>query len=68
MSQITITLPDGSQRGVSSGTPVRDFAAQALPQGVMRKALAAVVNGQLVDLGFPLAQDATLRIVTPDGP
>ena len=46
MSTITITLPDGSQRSVPPGTPVREFAASALPQSVMKKALAAVVDGQ----------------------
>ena len=67
MSQITITLPDGSQRSVPAGTPVREFASGALPQSVMKKALAAEVNGQMVDLTFPLDRDASLKIVTPDG-
>ena len=68
MSTVTITLPDGSQRSVPSGTPVREFAASVLPQGVMKKALAAVVGDQLVDLSFPLDRDAAVRIVTPDAP
>jgi threonyl-tRNA synthetase len=67
MSLITIFLPDGSQRTVASGTPVRDFAATALPQSVLRKAVVAEVNGRLVDLSYPLNDDASLRIVTPDG-
>ncbi|HVQ42047.1 MAG TPA: threonine--tRNA ligase [Vicinamibacterales bacterium] len=66
MSQVTVTLPDGSQRSVPAGTSVREFASGALPQGVMKKALAAEVNGQLVDLTFPLSGDASLKIVTPD--
>ena len=68
MSTVQITLPDGSQRSVPSGTPVREFAASVLPQGVMKKALAAVVGDQTVDLSFPLEHDAALRIVTPDAP
>jgi threonyl-tRNA synthetase len=67
MSQVTITLPDGSQRSVPAGTSVREFASGALPQSVMKKALAAEVNGQLVDLTFPLDHDGSLKIVTPDG-
>jgi len=67
MSQVTITLPDGSQRSVPAGTSVREFASGALPQSVMKKALAAEVNGQLVDLTFPLDRDGSLKIVTPDG-
>jgi threonyl-tRNA synthetase len=68
MPLVTITLPDGSQKSVPAGTPVRDFASTALPQSVMKKALAAEVVGRLVDLTFPIEQDARLRIVTPDDP
>jgi len=68
MSSITVTLPDGSQKSVPRGTPVREFAASALPQSVVKKALAAQVNGQMVDLSFPLDEDASLKVITPDGP
>jgi threonyl-tRNA synthetase len=53
---------------VPSGTPVRDFAASALPASVVKKALAAVVDDRMVDLTYPLNADARLRLVTPDGP
>ena len=65
---ITITLPDGSQRSVAPGTPVREFAASALPQNIVKKAIAAEVDGRMVDLTYPLDRDASLKIVTPDGP
>ena len=68
MSQIQITLPDGSSRGAEHGTTVAKFASGVLPQSVMKKALAAVVDGQLVDLSYPLERDASLKIVTPDAP
>jgi threonyl-tRNA synthetase len=68
MSAITITLPDGSQRSAERGTRVRDFSAATLPQSVARKAIAGVVNGKMVDLSFPLDADASLKIVTPEGP
>jgi threonyl-tRNA synthetase len=68
VSNVTITLPDGSQRAIARGTRVRDFAAAALPQSVVRKALAALVDGRMVDLTYPLDADASLRLVTPDGP
>jgi threonyl-tRNA synthetase len=67
MSAIDITLPDGSHRDVPAGTTVKDFASAALPQGVIRKALAAAVNDKLVDLTYPLERDAKLRLLTPDG-
>src|SRR5688572_30325292 len=67
MAQVTITLPDGSQRSVPHGTAVLEFASSALPQSVTRKALAAVVDGKMVDLSYPLAKDTSLRLVMPDG-
>ena len=63
MSQVTVTLPDGSSRSVSSGTPVRDVAAEISP-GLAKAAYAALVNGKLVDLSYPVEQDSAVRIVT----
>jgi threonyl-tRNA synthetase len=67
VSQITITLPDGSTRDVPRGTTVKEFAASALPQSVVRKALAAVIDGRMVDLTAPVETSSTLRLVTPEG-
>src|SRR5438067_526710 len=67
MSDITITLPDGSSRSVSAGTPVRDVAAGISP-GLAKAAYAAVVNGSLVDLSYPLQKDAAVKIVTDKNP
>jgi threonyl-tRNA synthetase len=64
---VTITLPDGSRRVVPAGMTVRAFTAD-LPPRVVKSALAAVVNGDMVDLSFALDADATLRLVTPDAP
>jgi threonyl-tRNA synthetase len=64
---VTITLPDGSRRVVPAGTTVRAFTAD-LPPRVVKSALAAVVNGEMVDLSSALETDATLRLVTPDAP
>src|SRR5690348_9985753 len=68
MSDITVTLPDGATRRVPRGTPVAKFAAEALPPGVVRKALAALVDGRMVDLSFELDADAAVRLVTPEAP
>jgi len=68
MSQVVITLPDGSERSVPDGTPVSTFAQEALPPGLVKRALAAYVDDQLVDLSYPLHADARVRIMTPDGP
>src|SRR6187399_2976623 len=63
MSQVTVTLPDGSSRSVPAGTPVRDIAEGISPR-LAEAALAATVDGRLVDLTHPLTSDAQVRIVT----
>ena len=67
MNQVTVTLPDGSSRTVAAGTLVRDVAAEISP-GLAKAALAAVVDGTLVDLSCPLEKDAAVRIVTDRSP
>ena len=67
MSEITVTLPDGSSRRVRAGTTARDVAALVSP-GLAKAALAATVDGRLVDLTYPLNDDARLTIVTDRNP
>ena len=67
MSDLTITLPDGSTRSVPAGTAVRDVAAGISP-GLAKAAYAAVVNGALVDLSYPLQKDSAVKIVTDKNP
>ena len=67
MGDLTITLPDGSSRAVPPGTPVRDVAAAISPR-LAKAAIAAVVDGRLVDLSCPLERDANVRVVTPESP
>jgi threonyl-tRNA synthetase len=67
MSQITVTLPDGSSRQVAAGAPVSAVAADISPR-LAEAALAAFVDDRMVDLTFPLTQDARVRIVTNKTP
>jgi threonyl-tRNA synthetase len=67
MSQVTVTLPDGSSRTVPAGTQVRDLAAEISP-GLAKAALAGVIDGKLVDLAAPIRNDAAVRIVTDRSP
>jgi threonyl-tRNA synthetase len=67
MSQITVSLPDGSNRSVPAGSPVRSVAEIISPR-LAEAALAAVVDDMLVDLSFPLQKDARVRIVTDKSP
>jgi threonyl-tRNA synthetase len=67
MSQVTVTLPDGSSRTMPAGTSVGDVAA-AISPGLAKAALAGTVDGKLVDLSYALDQDAAVRIVTDRSP
>ncbi len=60
---ITLTFPDGAQRQVEAGVSAAHVAA-SISKSLEKKAVAAVVNGQLVDLADPISADATLQIVT----
>jgi threonyl-tRNA synthetase len=58
-----VTLPDGSQRRFEN--PVRvDEVAAGIGAGLAKAALAARVNGKLVDTSYVIDQDANLAIVT----
>ncbi len=67
MSEISVTLPDGSSRLVPVGTTASEVAAQISPR-LASAALAAVVDDRLVDLSYPLQHDSRVRIVTKDSP
>jgi threonyl-tRNA synthetase len=67
MNHVTITLPDGSSRPVAAGTSLADLAASISPR-LLKSALAGVVNDRLVDLSYPLAEDASVRVVTAESP
>jgi threonyl-tRNA synthetase len=61
--EIEITLPDGSSRRFPDGTTAADVAA-AIGRRLAKDAVAARVDGAEVDLGRPLADGASVAIVT----
>ena len=63
MSQINVTLPDGSSRSVPSGTTVGDLATLISP-GLAKAAIAGKVGDRLVDLTYSLTADAPIQIIT----
>jgi len=63
MSEVTVTLPDGSTMDVPAGSTVEDVAFEIGP-GLGRDTVAGVVDGELVDKHTPLNDDVTLEIVT----
>ncbi|MBS3962409.1 MAG: threonine--tRNA ligase [Sandarakinorhabdus sp.] len=60
---VRLTLPDGSVREVAAGTTAGDVARSIGP-GLARAALAARIDGKVVDLELPIRRDANLAIVT----
>jgi threonyl-tRNA synthetase len=64
---IRVTLPDGSVRELAPGTTGAGLAA-AIGAGLARAALAVKVDGELRDLARPLADGATVAIVTDRDP
>ena len=65
MADITITLPDGSERSVPAGTTVGGSGRRHRP-GLAKAAVIAEVNGVERDLVWPLADGDTVAIVTTD--
>lgn len=63
MSEISVRLPDGNTVAVSHGSTVLQVAEQIGP-GLAKAALAGRINGELVDLRFPLHKDVSIEIVT----
>ena len=64
MSDVAVTLPDGSVLEVEAGSTVEDVAYEIGP-GLGRDTVAGVVDGELVDRHTPIEEDVDLVIVTP---
>src|SRR5258706_5654806 len=62
-----IRLPDGSQKSFPGPVTAAEVAS-SIGAGLARAALAAKVNGKLVDLSHRIESDADLAIVTPKSP
>jgi len=63
MSEITITLPDGSQKQMARGTTALQVA-ESIGARLAQAALAARFNDQVIDLTRPLEVDGALAILT----
>ena len=64
-TEVTVLLPDGSARSVPAGTTTADLAAM-IGRRLAAAAVAAEIDGFLVDLSQPLSEGAKVRIVTSD--
>ncbi len=63
MAEITISLPDGSQRSLPDGATSTTLA-ESIGARLAKAAVAAVVNGDERDLGEPLPDGAQVAIIT----
>ena len=63
MKQITITLPDNSQRIVDAGSTPGDIAL-SIGEGLFRNSYAAKINNKSVDLNTIISDDCELQILT----
>jgi threonyl-tRNA synthetase len=64
MPELSITLPDGSQKQVASGTTVADFVKQSIGAGLARAALFAKLDDEELDLSRPLTRSGKLTVFT----
>ena len=65
MADISISLPDGSQRTLPEGATASDLAASIGPR-LAKAAVAARVDGVERDLCAPLPAGATVAVITAD--
>jgi threonyl-tRNA synthetase len=63
MSDINITLPDGSVTTVPKGTTPAELAL-SISQRLHNDAIAALANSSLVDMQYSLDSDAEIEIIT----
>jgi threonyl-tRNA synthetase len=64
---ITVTLADGRRADVPAGTPARD-AMRAAGANDLRDAVAARVEGRIIDLYRPLRESCMVEAVSADSP
>ncbi len=63
MSEVKITLPDGSERNYEKGATPMDVAL-SISEGLARNVLAAKLNGSVQDANTPIHEDSTLSLLT----
>jgi len=65
MAQVKLT--DGGTLEISDGTTAQQLAERIGP-GLAKAAVAAEINGQLLDLSTPISGDSTVQILTVKDP
>src|ERR1700733_9658462 len=62
IGEITVNLPDGSQKTIPAGSTGADLA-KSIAQGLFKKAVGLQINGETRDLYTPLTSGDTVRIL-----
>ncbi|MDP7140992.1 MAG: threonine--tRNA ligase [Candidatus Woesearchaeota archaeon] len=66
MAKIKITFPDGSKKEYDKGITALDIVKKDISEGLARKALAAKLDDELIDLTRPIEKSGKLKIFTFD--
>jgi threonyl-tRNA synthetase len=64
---IHVTFPDGAKRAYEPGVSGLDIAKSISPS-LAKRTVAAVRDGEIVDLADPIAEDASLEFISRDDP
>ncbi len=67
MAVLQIELPDGSVKEVESGSTPYDVAL-TIGEGLARQAVAARIDGEMIDVTAPLASSCKLELITQNSP
>ena len=67
VDSIKVKLPDGSEKSLPQGSTAADLA-KSIAQGLYRKAVGSLVNGEIRDLHWILTDGDEVKILTPDNP
>src|SRR5690349_19580910 len=66
-SELTLTLPDGSQRTVPAGT-LPSEVVKSIGERLLQAAVAVELNGNIQDLVTPLRSSGTFKVLTDRDP
>lgn len=64
---VEVALPDGSKKTLEKGSSCADLAG-SISQGLYRKAVGVLLNGEIRDLATELSQGDQVKILTADDP
>jgi len=63
ITMVAITFPDGTKANFDKGVTAKKIA-ETIGAGLAKAALAAKVNGKLVDLSYPIEENSDVKIIT----